>query len=207
MSGAGGGGPRIERWVAGEVSEADFAAACRLHHAVFPKVARSLEDVKRKKRGVWMGDDLVPGPLRSESPPVRFWVRGDDGATVIANASTLVRRVVAEETGRAMEVLGLFDVATDPAARGRGLGEAVTRRAFQRLEGGGGADGPGVCLFQTGAARPFYERLGARAVHNPFFDSTADNPGESPFEDEVVMIYPGDAAWPTGRIDLRGPGW
>ena len=196
--------PSIETWFAGGMTETQFDAACALHHRAFPKGARTLADVKRKKRGVWMGDGVVLGPLRSESLPQRHVVLDASGdGSVVANACTLVRRVGVEETGEAMGVLGLFDVATDPAARGRGLGEAVTRAAFDRL----GADGPTVCLFQTGAARAFYERLGARVIDNEVVDSIAADPGASPFEDEVVMLYPGDAAWPTGRIDLRGPGW
>ncbi len=197
-------GPTVERWVAGRINEADFAAACALHHRSFPKADRTLDDVLAKKRGVWMGDRVVPGPLVSESPPIRFVVRDErEPGRVVANACTLVRRVM-PAGGVGLEVMGLFDVSSDPAERGRGLGELVTRHALTRM----GVDAPGVCLFQTGAARSFYERLGARVIDNRFTNSLdADAPDASPFTDEVVMLYPGDTPWPDGPIDLRGSGW
>ena len=207
-------GPTVERWVAGDIEEADFVAACALHHRSFPKANRTLDDVLAKKRGVWMGDEVVPGPLVSESPPIRFVVRDGREGRVVANACTLVRRIepAGGEAGGGevgggggpLEVMGLFDVSSDPAERGRGLGELVTRHALARM----GVDAPTVCLFQTGGARSFYERLGARVINNRFTNPlNADAPDASPFTDEVVMLYPGDAPWPDGPIDLRGPGW
>jgi hypothetical protein len=55
--------------------------------------------------------------------------------------------------------------------------------------------------------RTFYERLGAVTVDNRFINSLAENPTASPWWDKVIMRYPGKSGWPSGEIDLRGPGW
>jgi len=55
--------------------------------------------------------------------------------------------------------------------------------------------------------RPFYEKLGAVVVDNRIVNSLADNPAANPFWDEVVMRYPAGGDWPSGAIDLRGPGY
>ena len=217
-----------EVWAAGSMSEAQFAAACGLHHRAFPKPGRTLEGVMRKKRAVWMqrswgageGETLVPeGGWMSMSAPRRHVVlagedegsnadpnRGQaDRPALLANAATLTRRI-ATSRGE-LTVRGLLDVATDPATRGQGLrlGQRVVRAAWAALE-----HDPSLhcCLFQTDEARGFYEKLGARVVSNRFVNKLDPvEPEASPFEEPVVMIYPAAAAWPDGEVDLRGPGW
>lgn len=204
--------PPIETWTAGRISEADFLDACTLHHAAFPKPGRTLADVMAKKRPVWM--DTAPSPDAAADPlPVRYVVReadpeaGPDAAPrCIANAAALVRTV--QTTAGLMTVAGLLDVATHPDARGRGLGALVVRRVFAAVDAGTYA----FCLFGTGPARPFYERLGAAVVTNRIVNSHADaDPEANPFTDTYVMRYPaiatGRTPWPEGLIDLRGPGF
>ncbi|MEO1236601.1 MAG: GNAT family N-acetyltransferase [Planctomycetota bacterium] len=204
----------VERLTAGGMSEADFESACVLHHAAFPKPGRTVADVMGRKRGAWMGASgggavssgagLLPGPLVSETLPERFVVRDPEDPSVWwANAGTLTRRIALPDGGEWV-VQGLMDVATSPAARGRGLGVAVVRAAWAAVDSGALP----LCLFETGEARPFYEKLGARVVTNRFIDSThPKRPEVNPFTDELEMIYPADAAWPEGTIDLRGPGY
>ena len=182
------------------MSEAEFVAACVLHHEAFPKDGRSLEAVLDKKRPVWMGDDVVPGPLRSVDAPLRYAVRDASGRW-LANAAVIRRRI--STSAGPMVVLGLLDVATLPAARGQGLGEVLVRAAMGPVDRG---ELP-VCLFETGPAKGFYERLGARVIANEVVDSTAEDPQAPGFHDEFAMIYPGDADWPSGPIDLLGPGY
>ena len=63
-------------------------------------------------------------------------------------------------------------------------------------------------LFQTREiVRPFYEKLGALPVNNRFYNSLTEDPTKSPFWDTEIMRYPATSNWPTGDIDLRGPGW
>jgi len=87
--------------------------------------------------------------------------------------------------------------------QGSGLGKKIVLAAFERVDHGEFF----ASLFQTGKARRFYERLGCYVVDNPFVDSTADDPKANPWNDDVAMIYPGDGEWPTGEIDLNGPGY
>jgi len=215
----------IETWTAGRMSETDFCAACALHHAAFPKPGRTLADVIAQKRPVWMspppeapekevqaeaGSGGRPvselsfpgvGALFSDAPPVRYAVR-DAAGRWLGNAGTLTRTL--GTTRGPMRVLGLLDVATLPETRGRGLGAAVVRAAWGPVDAGRVS----ACLFETGEARAFYEKLGARVIDNPLVNTLAEGGVDrQPFADPWAMIYPAEADWPTGEIDLRGPGF
>ncbi|MBB6429384.1 GNAT family N-acetyltransferase [Algisphaera agarilytica] len=196
--------PTIETWTAGQMTEEQFRAGCVLHHAAFPKPGRTIEGVIAKKRPVWMGEagaGVVPGPLVSATPPVRYVIRGEDGA-LVANAAILTRTISTEQGE--LTVSGLLDVATCPSVRGQGLGAKIVQAAWASVDDGTHP----LCLFETGEARPFYEKLGARVVDNPIIDSTHPTGSrDNPFEDTWVMIYPARASWPEGEIDLRGPGY
>jgi hypothetical protein len=64
-----------------------------------------------------------------------------------------------------------------------------------------------VALFQT-AVPDFYTRLGSRSVSNRFVNSrNSEDPEANPWWDPNIMIYPADAAWPMGTIDLNGSGY
>ncbi|MEM6458269.1 MAG: GNAT family N-acetyltransferase [Planctomycetota bacterium] len=192
------------RWfTAGAITEDELRAACGLHARAFPRPGRTVDDVVASRRAVWTGDGgaVVPGPLVSTTPPSRVAVIDGDGVWR-ANAATITRQI-ATPAGP-MVVLGLLDVATHPDDRGRGLGAAVVRAAWGPVDRG---ELP-ACLFQTGDAQPFYEKLGARVVDNRFVDSTGATPADAPvFEDTYTMIYPADASWPAGEIDTLGPGY
>ncbi|MEM6853691.1 MAG: GNAT family N-acetyltransferase [Planctomycetota bacterium] len=193
----------IETWTAGQMSEAEFLASCVLHHAAFPKPGRTLDDVIAKKRRVWIGDGrgggVVPGPLASDAPPVRFAVR-DPAGRWLGNAAVLTRTI--QTSHGPLTVLGLMDVATLPETRGRGLGVRLVRTAWSAVDDGQAA----ACLLKTSGARRFYEKLGARMIDNPLIDSTAEGGVDrDPFGDSDAMIYPADADWPDGEIDLCGP--
>jgi len=95
-------------------------------------------------------------------------------------------------------------VCTAPEARGRGLGSAVVRAAFGRVDRG---ELP-ASLYQTSRRnQKFYEALGAGLVENRMVNSLAADPRANPFWDEIAMGYPASTAWPPGAIDLRGPGY
>ena len=103
-----------------------------------------------------------------------------------------------------MTIVALAQVCTDPAERGRKLGQAVVRAVFDLVDHGPFPHS----LFQTShQVRPFYDKLGAGLVTNPIFNSLGDDPDKNPFWDEVAMRYPAAKHWPEGEIDLRGPGW
>lgn len=206
----------IETFVAGQMSEAAFLAACALHHAAFPKPGRTLAEVLARKRPVWMppppesvatsgaglslpGLEMVPGPLVSSTPPVRWAVR-DEAGRWLGNAGAITRVIGTANGPRT--VVGLLDVATRPETRGQGLGVKLVRAAWSAVDAG---QYP-ACLLKTSGARTFYEKIGARVIDNPLVNTTADGePDRQPFGDSFAMIYPAEADWPDGEIDLQGP--
>jgi predicted N-acetyltransferase YhbS len=132
--------------------------------------------------------------------PRSFVVR--EGGRVIAHAS-FDPRTIGAGNGE-MIVLALARVCTNPAARGRKLGQAVVQAAFGLVDRGDFS----FSLFQTtNEVQPFYERLGAVRIHNRCINSMAPDPTADPWWNPVVMRYPGGPGWPDGQIDLRGPGW
>jgi predicted N-acetyltransferase YhbS len=132
--------------------------------------------------------------------PRSFVVVEDD--RVMAHAAMLPREI--RTTQGDMIIGGLARVCTDSKVRGRGLGELVVRAAFGTVDAG---DFP-FALFQTNhKTSGFYEKFGAVPVHNTIINSLGDGPKTCPFWDEVVLRYPGGGDWPSGTIDLRGPGF
>ncbi|MEM1059924.1 MAG: GNAT family N-acetyltransferase [Verrucomicrobiota bacterium] len=125
-----------------------------------------------------------------------------DGDRALAQAETFAR-TIRWESGVEKTVLALAGVVTDPNERGRGYGAAVVRAAFGRVDAG---EFP-AALFQTNHPG-FYEKLGCRKVANRFADHR-DRGGSntSPWWNDFVLVYPADADWPHGPIDLNGPAY
>lgn len=135
-----------------------------------------------------------------ERRPCSFIVR--EGGRIVAHALA-EPRVLGTSAGD-LPVAALGKVCSDPELRGRGLGALVVRGVFGLVDAGLYP----FSYFQTShAVRPFYERLGAVLADNRVVDSTSTNPEADPFWDEVRMRYPAGEGWPTGAIDLRGPGY
>jgi GNAT superfamily N-acetyltransferase len=87
-----------------------------------------------------------------------LWER--DGATVYLGRAD-GRPVVSGFSVRTGDTLGIFTIATEPDARGRGFGAAMT----SRLIADGAAAGCTVAVLQASSmGRPIYERLGFRLV-------------------------------------------
>ena len=83
-------------------------------------------------------------------PDVTVYVGHSDGAPVVSGMGV--------RTGR---TIGVYNIATVPAARRRGFGAAMT----QRIVDDGAAAGCDVAVLQaTEMGRPIYERLGYRLV-------------------------------------------
>lgn len=120
----------------------------------------------------------------------------------VAHAFTFERWIHAP--GQSLRVMGLASLAVAPEYRGRGMGEFMARTALERVD----LETFSHALFQTQVPK-FYEKLGARVVDNQFFNRSANNRvQESPWWEPFVMIYPGlKGNWPTGRVDLNGPGY
>lgn len=175
--------------------EADALAVAELLCAIWPKPGRTVETRTQELVTRWRG---YRGPEREY--PRMFVVREAGRVIACANAEP---RTIGTSTGD-MTVQSLSLVCTDPAARGRRLGQAVVRAAFDLVD-----HGPfSFSLFQTTEpVRSFYEKLGAVTADNRFVNSLADEPAANPFWHAVIMRYPAAPGWPAGEIDLRGPGY
>ncbi len=133
--------------------------------------------------------------------PRTFVVRGDRGE-IIAKANVFPREI-ATPSGR-LTVMALAGVCSHPDHRGEGLGRRVVQAAFALVDEGAFP----LSLYQTTPpVRAFYEKLGARAVTNPFVNSLADDPSDDPWWNPVRMVYPAAFDWPDGQIDLLGPAY
>ena len=85
-------------------------------------------------------------------------LRAVDGAALVNVLATLDGRPVATGTGWLTgSTLGLYNIATLPDARGRGIGRAVTARLMDLGAERGSAE---AVLHASEEGRPVYERLG-----------------------------------------------
>jgi GNAT superfamily N-acetyltransferase len=177
------------------LSLADSRAIAELVVSIWPKPGRTVETMAADMLAQWKN---YSGPERQHP---RSYVVSEDGR-VIAHASFDPRTI--GTTAGELTVLALARVCTDPAARGRKLGQAVVRATFDLVDDGSFP----FALFQTtDDVQAFYERLGAVRIHNHFVNSLAADPTASPWWSPVIMRYPSGPGWPEGQIDLRGPGY
>jgi hypothetical protein len=177
------------------LSQEDALAIAQLIVSIWPKPGRTVDTMAGEMISRWQD---YRGPERQH--PRSFVVR--DGCRVIAHAS-FDPRTIGTSHGD-MTVLALARVCTDPAVRGRKLGQAVVRRTFDLVDDGSFP----FSLFQTtDDVQSFYDNLGAVRIHNRFVNSLADDPIANPWWSPVIMRYPSGSGWPEGEIDLRGPGY
>ncbi len=186
---------QIETLDSRELSPNDALAIGRLIYKVWPKAEK--DAAFRQQQLLSMGRDYR-GP--ENQAPRSYVIRNGD--RVLAHA-TFVPRTIGTTRGE-LRIAGLCRVCCDPDMRGHGLGEMVVRPIFDLVDDAVFT----FSIFQTSPkASKFYERLGACRANNSFVNSLGAHPQENPFWDEVIMGYPQDRDWPTGEIDLRGPGY
>jgi predicted N-acetyltransferase YhbS len=177
------------------ISEADARATMELVCAIWPKPGRTVDSMTADLLDRWKQYDGLEA-----QHPRSFFIRAE--GKVIAHAAAVPRTI--STTAGDITILALARVCTDPSARGRQLGRAMVRAAFDLVDNGTFP----FSLFQTtDDVKPFYERLGAIEIHNNFINSTAEDPTASPWWSPVIMRYPAKPGWPNGEIDLVGPGW
>lgn len=185
------GGPvaahSVGRSPACSLGEAEIRQIVQLEQRVWPEEATVDELVARYRQA-----------SRERRDRQEFRVLEAD--RLLAHAECFVRRMTSGE--RAFEVGCLAGVCVLPERRGDGLGAAVVRAVFDTVD----AAAFDVVLFQT-QVPAFYRRLGARPVDNRFTNGHAEAPDANPWWDDHVMIFPGEADWPDGPIDLAGPGY
>jgi len=183
--------PTVETILLSELTEADTAAMQRLGQWVYPP--GSLDRFTFPKSAPASERDW-PEPQRARAFVIR------EGNEILAMSRLLPRRVHTQ--AGPLEVLALAGVKSHPNRRGEGLGRAVVRAAFARVDDGVLP----VSLFQTGVPG-FYRKLGCREVHNRFVNSLGEDPSQSPWWDKAAMIYPSAFDWPAGEVDTLGAGW
>jgi GNAT superfamily N-acetyltransferase len=177
------------------LSETDARSVAELICTVWPKPGRTVELYAELMLSEWHD---YRGP--KETFPRFFILR--EGGRVIACAGA-DPRTIGTSQGEMM-ILALKRVCTAPAARGRGLGQAVVEVVFDMVNN----DTYPFALFQTKeSVRPFYEKLGAVVAQNRIVNSLGDDPAANPFWEPVVMRFPAGPGWPAGEIDLRGRGY
>jgi len=185
----------VQTWDARTLTHAQALNIGELLVRIWPKPNVTLED--RAQQQLAFGREYQ-GP--DKHAPRSYVVL--DGGRVIAHSLIFAREI--RTTLGEMTIAALARVCSDPEHRGQGLGEAVVRAALSPVDAGDFA----FSLFQTSTkVRPFYEKLGCVHAENPITNSLGELPNANPFWDTEVMRYPAHGAWPTGTIDLRGPGY
>jgi predicted N-acetyltransferase YhbS len=183
----------VQEHGAAALSEPEIEALGRL-------AERAFGEKPGRDRTQQLRDQLEATAMSARQQPAVFVIR--EGEAPIAAARTFGREV--QTPSGPLTVMALAGVCSDPAQRGRGLGQTIVRAAWQRVDRGDFS----FSLFQTSEAlKAFYERLGAVAVDNAFTDSLARDPNIWPWSEPVVMRYPAGPGWPAGTIDLQGPRW
>jgi GNAT superfamily N-acetyltransferase len=185
----------VETWDLRTLAMDQALAIARLLEKVWPK--RDVTTDERARQVLAYGE--VAYDSAAQRP--RSYVIGV-GEHLIAHALVFPRCI--RTSAGELTIAALASVCTDPDRRGEGLGEVIARAALGAVDAG---EFP-FALFQTGQRiRPFYEKLGAVIVANPITNSLGASPKGNPFWHEVVMRYPSRGEWPSGTIDLRGPGY
>ncbi len=181
-----------------DMSDADLRAAVTLWKSIFESLTNfTVEELMQWQRNYAARDG-------SSAQGTRIALARWNGEPVAIGKSFARRIDAAGAGGGERIIMGLYGVGTRADLRGRGIGEVLVRRMFQRVDDGTFTQ----ALFQTGAALRFYERVGCRRVSNRFVNShnTAD-PNATPWWEPNAMVYPADVVWPKGVIDLQGPGY
>jgi predicted N-acetyltransferase YhbS len=177
------------------LSMADARQIAELLCTVWQKPGVTVDSRVAEMCGAWQA---YGGP--EAQFPRSFIIRTVD--TVIAHAE-IFPRTIGTSFGE-LTVAALASVSTDPSVRGKGLGVRVVRKAFQLVEDG---DFPFVLFQNYATVQSFYEKLGAQAVDNQFVNSLAADGQSNPFWADMAMVYSSNQVWPSGVVDLRGPGF
>ncbi len=185
----------VEIWDSRYLTADQAQGIGELVHQTWPKPNMTAE--ARVAQSIQLGREFIGQP----GPPPRSIVAREEGR-VVAHAWIFPRVIGAE--GGDLLIGALARVCTDAAMRGRGLGELVVRSALALVDAGEFE----FSLFQTKpSVQAFYGKLGCAPVENRIVNSSAEDPTANPFWEAVAMRYPAGAGWPTGTIDLRGPGY
>lgn len=139
---------------------------------------------------------------KTPAPSLRklhYLIFDENGQAVAHSAGHL--RVMFTPKGK-QEVMALGGVCSHPEKRRLGLGTAVVRATFSRVDDGTFP----VSVFQTPMV-DFYKGLGAAVCeNNTWVDrQNKESPDAYPWvPGETLMYYPAAYNWPSGEIDING---
>lgn len=173
-----------------DIPETYVRGFLQLEHLVWPSEKTVEQHVANFYKGL--------GTRPSTERHLRYMIIENE--QVIAHAETFVRVMFTEEG--AIGVMALGGVCTDLNQRGRGLGAAIVRAAFTRVDDGTFP----VSVFQT-PVDEFYAKLGSAVCQdNRWVDkANQQQPEAHPWEPgEKLMYYPASYNWPSGVIDING---
>lgn len=189
---------QVWEYLDSDLTDGQIWAIARLMNEVWPSESRTLAEIVEAWRAE-IGERKGGAVEDAQKQYARFVIW--EGEKAIAHASTFPRQIYTPQG--AITVMGLGGVCVDANRRGEGLGAAVMRPAFERVDRGLFP----LSLYQTGVPG-FYEKLGAKLVYNQFINSkNSDDPQKNPWWDTHVMIYPAHYEWADGTIDLNGFGY
>ena len=189
---------QVDTYCDSELTDQQITAILSLTDSIWPRSVSSIvADVETFKQRIINNPELAAVTHR-----IVVW----DSSRAIAHAQVFPREIFLHDSQdnvvMSATVQALAGVCTAADCRGRGLGMAIVRRAFDRLRTAMSAS-----LFQTGVPR-FYENLGAMVVQNRFVNKKhKSDPTANPWWDENIMIYPAENEWSGMTIDLNGPGY
>lgn len=181
-----------------DFTPAQRIALVRLRHLFFAKDKTFEELIAR-----FESHPMCPAEDR------RFFLLAQDAQAWAASAESLVagaeifpRTFYHVATREPIPVWALASVCTHPEQQGNGYGRQVVQAVFDYTTKSGK-----VCAFQTDVPA-FYDKLGCRAVNNPFTNSVkVEEERRRMWWCKAIMIHPPTALWPEGELDLNGPAY
>jgi len=183
---------RVERVAQRAVSEAIYRACLELWERVWPSEGFDLE----RRLEIWRE--------RREAAPGQLHLAWSPDGELRGLCRSFPRTIEFLESGSSLEALALAGVVSHPDFRGRGYGVAVAADAFSLVDEGAYP----LSLFQTGVPEFYARKFGARVVENRFVNRRSEtSPEANPWWDSEVLIYPADAPWREGCVDLGGPAY
>ena len=179
-----------------ELTKTQIYNIISLVNSIWPSKEKTVQELTE---GFLKRIENKSGREHKRSKGLRFAVW--DGDKPIAHANIFTRTIFTAK--REIEVMALAGVCVTPERRGEGFGKNVVECAFDQIDNGEFI----VALYQTGVP-DFYAKIGATTIENEFYNSRdPDNPGDNPWWEPYVMIYPSSFQWPEGKIDLNGQGY
>ena len=177
---------RLLRIKCSDLQDEQILKIVSLIEATWPELERSESDEDRIIR------------YREENKSREVFLIESDGT--LAGHTKIFPRVIRCQH-KSFPITALSGVCVPDRFRGHHFGKRMVREVFDLVDRGKLP----ACLFQTNIPS-FYKKLGARVIHNRFYNSREPSGAKtSPWFEPFVMIYSRGKDWPEGDIDLNGP--